>query len=127
MKIQFLNVDLEIESSQDLQPLIDDLGEDVSVLHHGKNGRKFNFVSFELKTAGKRDVDEIILSFCLFIKNLSPGAKLIWDKCHSKRLDAGFQSGAFPGAYQTEIRADTIAQVAEIGASIVITIYPKSD
>ena len=126
MEVRFLNVDLEIESSEDLQPLIDDLGENVSVLHHGDNGSGFNFVSFEVKPSGERDVDGIISSFCLYIENLSPEAKLIWDKCYSKKFDAGFQSGDFPRSYQTEIRADTINRISGIGASIVITVYPRS-
>jgi len=127
MEVTFLNVDLEIESSEDLQPIIDDLGEDVSVLHHGDNGSSFNFVSFEVKPFGERDVDGIISSFCSFIENLSPDVRLIWDKSHSKKFDVGFQSGDFPRSYQTEIRADTIESVAKLGASIVVTIYPKRD
>ncbi len=127
MEIRFLNVDLEIEALEDLQPIIDDLGENVSVLHHGNNGSGFNFVSFEVMPSGERDVDGIISLFCLFIENLSPETKLIWDKSHSKRFDAGFQSGDFPRSYKTEVRADTIERVAKIGASIVITIYPNSN
>ncbi len=127
MEVRFLNVDLEIESSEDLQLIIDDLGKDVSVLHHGDNGSGFNFVSFEVEPSGERDIDGIISSFCLFIENLSPDARLIWEKSHSKRFDAGFQSGDFPRSYQTEIRADTIERVAKLGASIVVTIYPKRD
>ena len=126
MEVRFLNVDLEIESSEDLQPLIDNLGENVSVLHQGENGSGFNFVSFEVKSSGEKDVDGIVSSFCLFIENLSPNSKQIWSKCHSKKFDAGFQSGDFPRSYQTEIRADTIKRISEIGASIVITVYPQS-
>ena len=126
-EIRFLNVDLEIESAENLQPVIDDLGENVSVLHHGDNGSGFNFVSFEVKPSGERDVDGIILSFCLFIENFSNETKAIWDKCHSKRFDAGFQSGEFPRSYKTEIRADTVERVAKIGASIAITVYPDRE
>ncbi len=124
-EIRFLNVDLEIEASEDLQPLIDDLGEDVSVLHHGDNGSGFNFVSFEVKPSGARDIDGIIAEFCYFIENLSSDTKMIWDKSHSKKFDAGFQSGDFPRSYKTEIRGDTMQRIAKIGASIVVTIYPE--
>lgn len=127
MEIQFLNVDLEIESAENLQPLIDDLGDDVSILYQGENASGFNFVSFEIKSSGERDVDGVVSSFCSFIENLSTGAKSLWDKCHSKKFDAGFQSGDFPRSYKTEIRADTINRIAEIGASIAITVYPKSN
>lgn len=127
MEVKFLNVDLEIESSENLQLIIDDLGENVSVLYHGENGSGFNFVSFSVISSGEKDIDGIISSFCLFLENLLPEAKLIWNKSHSKKFDAGFQSGDFPRSYQTEIRADTIKRVANLGASIAVTIYPKID
>lgn len=127
MEIEFLNVDLEIESSEDLQPIIDDFGEDVRVLYHGKNGNGFNFASFETSFGMNTGANEIISSFCNLIEIFSPESKIIWDKCYSKKFDAGFQSGDFSGSYQTEIRANTIERVAKIGASIVITIYPKSE
>jgi hypothetical protein len=125
MEVRFLNVDLEIESSEDLQPIIDDFGESVSVLYHGENGSGFNLASFEVYPSGARDIDGIIAEFCLYIENLSPEAKEIWDKCFSKRFDAGFQSGDFPRSYKTEIRADIVERVAKVGASIVVTIYPE--
>jgi hypothetical protein len=122
-----LNVDLEIESLENLQPLVDDLGDDVAVLFNGKNGGGYSFVSVELPALSDRDIDGLVSSFCHLIENLSPEAKLIWDKCHSKKFDAGFESGSFPRSYRTELRADTIERVAKIGASIVITIYPEGE
>ena len=125
MEIRFLNVDLEIESSENLQPIIDDFGEDVSVLYHGENGSGFNLAAFEVNFSNDNDIDGIVSTFCFLIENLSQEAKEIWNKCHSKRFDAGFQSGDFPRSYKTEIRADTLERVAKIGASIVVTIYPE--
>ena len=127
MEVSFLNVDLEIESSEELQSIIDDFGEDVSVLYNGKNGSGYNLASFEIPSGIDGDVDGIISTFCLLVENLSLESKLIWNKCHSKKFDAGFSSGDFPRSCQSEIRADTINRVAKIGASIVITVYPKSE
>ncbi len=127
MEIQILNVDLEVESSENLQILIDDLGEDVSVLYHGENGSGYNFVSFEIRSpAVNKDIDGLVSAFCCLIENLSPEARLIWDRSFTRKLDAGFSSGNSPRSYQTEIRAETIEQAARIGASIAITIYPES-
>jgi hypothetical protein len=41
-------------------------------------------------------------------------------------LDVGYESGTTPQNFRSEIRASTIQRVAEIGGSIVITIYPAS-
>ena len=95
----------------------------VSVLYSGENGSGFNLASFEIRLGFIRDVDELILSFCDLIENFSSDSKLIWQKCHSKKFDCGFQSGDFPKSYQTEIRSDTIERVVKLGASIVITQF----
>jgi hypothetical protein len=36
MDVRYLNVDLEIESKNDLSKIVEEFGEDVSVLHHGE-------------------------------------------------------------------------------------------
>ena len=126
MENNFLNVDLEIESTEDLQGIINDLGDDVSVLHQGENASGFHVASFELKDlVFERDADAVIATFCNLIENLSLESKSIWEKCHSKRFDAGFESVGATQSYQTELRSDTITKVAGLGASIVITIYPN--
>lgn len=126
--IEFLNVDLEIESSESLKPIIDSFGEEVSVLFDGETSCGFTLASFEIRgLTFNRDADEIISNFCNLIENFSSNVKSIWDKCHSKKFDIGFESGNFPRSYKMEIRADTIERVAKLGVSIIVTIYPKKN
>lgn len=127
MEISFLNVDLEIESNQNLQSIIENFGKNISVLYYGKRENDVNFGAFSLSDSFEKNADEIILVFCSLIENFSTESKRIWKNSISKRFDIGFQSGDSPKNYQTEIRTDTIEIVAKLGASIVITIYPKSE
>lgn len=131
MEIKFLNVDLEFESSEDLQKLIEDFGEKVSVLYHGKNEYGFNFASletsesaFEIFDSGKT-ADEVINDFCNLIENLSAKSKTIWEKCKSRKFDIGFESGNSSITYQTEIKPNTIERMAKLGLSLATTIYPQ--
>ena len=125
MEIQFLNVDLEIEKAESLQSLIDYLGEDVRVYHHGENGSGYDTAYLSVTSpVSEKDADGVIASFCYLIENLSPEVRRVWDGCCKRIFDAGFSSGVLPRSYRTEIRADTIKRVADLGASIVITIYP---
>jgi len=59
MDIRYLNTDLEIESKSDLSKIVDEFGDDVSVLYHGEV-RGYQHASFEIpgNTAG---ADETIL------------------------------------------------------------------
>ena len=123
MGVQYLNTDLEIESKSDLSKIVEELGEDVTVLHHGEM-RGYQHASFEIAGGSSRDADAIINSFCTLVEGLSKEVREIWDGCVSRVFDVGYESGTSPQSFQSEIRASTIQRVAEIGASIVITIYP---
>ena len=125
MDIRYLNTDLEIESKHDLSKIVAEFGEDVSVLHHGKI-RGYQHASFEIARSHSAGADEVINNFCDLVKYLPKEARAIWDGCCSRILDVGYESGTRPPNFRSEIRAATIQRVAEIGASIVITIYPPA-
>ena len=122
---QFLNVDLEIESSEDLQPIVDEFGEDVSVLFHGKLDRGTWLACFEIMTVlpSARDPDGYIGGFCWLVEQLTPEARRLWDNCHSRKFDIGIQGGSSPAGYQTQIRPDSVSRLAKLGGTVVITIY----
>jgi hypothetical protein len=58
------------------------------------------------------------------VESLPKEIREIWHGCCSRILDIGYESGTTPPNYRSEIRASTIRRVGEIGASIVISIYP---
>jgi len=124
MEVQYLNTDLEIESKGDLSKIVAEFGEDVLVLHHGEI-RGYQHASFEI--AGIRSgADETIDSLCELVEQLPQEVREIWNECCSRILDVGYESGTSPN-FRSAIRASTIQRVAEIGAAIVITIYPLPD
>jgi hypothetical protein len=126
MEISFLNVDLVIESSEKLQPLVDEFAENFSVMFNGEWENGLNRLSLGLSDSYQKTANEIVLGFCFLIENLSSKAKLIWDKCHSKKFDIGFESGSI-GRIETEISAKAVRRMAKLGASILITIYPMAN
>jgi hypothetical protein len=124
MVVKYLNTDLEIESKSDLSRIVEEFGEDVSVLYHGEM-RGYQHASLEIpgSTAG---ADEVINSFCTLVEQLPKEVREIWDGCCGREFDIGYESGTTPQTFKSEIRASTVQRVAEIGASIAITIYPVS-
>ena len=124
MEIQYLNTDLDIESKSDLTRIVEDFSEDVIVLHHGEM-RGYQHASFEI-SVGNTDADGVINSFCSLVEQMPKEVREIWDECISRVFDIGYESGSSPQNFRSEIRASTIQRVAEIGASVVITIYPES-
>lgn len=136
----FVNVDLELESSESVQPLVIELGEKVCALYCSEIDEMANLELSSLsyyETGGvdlsdsyddEKDlvggVDTHINEFCNLIENLSRDSKHIWDKCHRKEFDIGFQSGNTPKRFQTQIQSKTIMRCAELGATILVTVYP---
>ncbi|MDQ6786787.1 MAG: hypothetical protein M3033_08245 [Acidobacteriota bacterium] len=130
--IVFANVDLEIESNEDLQSLIDCFNDGVDVLYHDRldNGNDFASLEFHLNVieAGVYgEPDKTISAFCSLIENLPLESQITWNNCLEKRFDIGFESGNTEKRFNTKISSETIKRIAEIGVSIVITIYPILD
>lgn len=134
----FINVDLELESSEDLKPLIKELEKDDQAmsmnLHLFEQGAPFTSVTFEI---GNYDISQSfddekdliggldihIAEFCRIIENLSNESRKIWDTCHRKEFDVGFQSGNTKKSFHTLVQAKTIKRCAKIRATIGITVY----
>ena len=124
MEIQYLKTDLDIESKSDLTSIVEDFGEDVIVLHHGEM-RGYQHAACEI-SVDNTGADHVISSLCTLVEQMPKEVREIWDGCVSRVFDIGYESGSSPQNFRSEIRASTIQRVAEIGASVVITIYPES-
>ncbi len=123
--IRFLNVDLDVESRTSLKPLIDDLGEDVIVLHEGQS-RGLYEAHFETAECGG-DAESTLATFCVLLENLDTEAAEVWKTAVSRTFDIGFDSGDSPCDFRAIIHPDTVQRVAELNAAIIITIYPRPD
>jgi hypothetical protein len=83
------------------------------------------FLNVDLEVKGMLgDPDVLIGSFCNLVDCLPTAARQRWDDAFAKVFDLGYESGGGPHSYQSELRPDTIAAVARVGASIRVTIYP---
>jgi len=122
LEIAFLNVDLEIESHESLQPIADHFGEDVSVLGCGKWGEHYH-AAFET-AGGIGDPDSLISFFCTLIEAFDTNERNLWENAFRREFNIGYTSGLEPRSFESDIRAATIARVCKVGASIKITIYP---
>lgn len=118
---QFLNVDLDIYSRQDLQPMVDRLGRKVMVLYAGRERRRF---SAHLEVARvTRTADSTIRAFCTMVGALPRAERELWDRATVRSFSVGVQAGTAAGCTDFAIGAETIQSVSELGAEIVFTVY----
>lgn len=120
--VHFLNVDLEVASRTELRWLVEEFGADAVNLYCGPARGHF-LATFEAP-AGHRDPDSLIGHFCTLVENMPGAARRAWDAAFQRVFDIGYEAGVSPTSHQSDLRSDTIAAAARIGASLRITIYP---
>lgn len=117
----FLNVDLDIYSRRDLQPLVDRLGRKVLVLFAGREGRKF---SAHLEIASKANTaDSTIRAFCRLIGDLPEPERKIWDAAIVRSFSIGVQAEIGSPVRDFQVGQGTVTAVSGVGAEIALTIY----
>lgn len=117
--IRFLNIDLDIESNEDTSLIADEFGDRVTVMRNEYHESLY-CASFE---TGYSKENKIIEEFVCLVKGLSPEAKELWNNCTKRVFDFGYQSGEKPYSFHSNISANSINLLAEIGGSVVVTIY----
>lgn len=122
-EIHFLNIDLDIESSIDISPIIEEWGNRVSV-HQYEEIDGIYYGSFETACSG---VNDIIEEYVSLIEGLSESAREIWNQAEKRDFDFGYESGIAPNNFHSRIELDTINKLAKVGGSVVVTIYPMPD
>jgi hypothetical protein len=117
----FLNVDLDVASTQDLSPLVTALGRNVFDLFTGKMRRGYA-THLELG-APPKDADWAIRKFVRLLTALPPAARRRWDNARQRDFNIGIQGGIAPHAVELGLRAETLHAVARLRARIVVTVY----
>ena len=121
----FLNVDLDIYSRSDLQPLVTALGKKVYELYVGRDRRTYS-AHLEL-TKITKNADAAILAFCALIRLLPRAERRVWNSARVRELNIGIQAALQPHSYVTLVSAQAVKAAAEIGARIGFTVYAPDD
>lgn len=117
----FLNVDLDIYSKADLQPLVTALGKKVLVLYAGRI-RQTHCAHLELAKVTKT-ADATIRGFCCLIKALPKLERGLWNAAKVRDFNIGVQAGMQPHATEFALAAETLKAAHELGGRIVLTVY----
>ncbi len=119
---RFLNVDLDVYSRFDLQPLVNGFGRKVIALYVGRERRMYS-AHLELAAFRNTSADSTIRAFCALIRALPKIERELWDSAKTREFSIGVQAGQQPFACDFRIEAQTVKDVAELGALIVLTVY----
>ena len=126
-EIQFLNVDLDIESRRSLATLVAALGDDVLVLHQWEANGLFSASLEAAECTG--DAETTVNILCDMLEHLPTEVREAWRTCCTRVFNIGYASGQNSGAhtFQSPLHPQTVARLAMLGAGVTITIYPPAD
>lgn len=119
----FLNVDLEVESAEPLEVLAAALGKRFRIHHSGPVGRRKHGVYGSLRSSHGKTADRLTRELCALVEHLPKAARALWNRARSRHFDVGVQSGWKVRSHAVHLEPRTIALVAKVGGSIVITTY----
>ena len=125
--ITYLNTDLDLVSAEDLSELaaaLETLG--VPPLHVGEGGDGRWHGTFET-TEHFDDVEPNVAAIVTAIESLPPALRATWNACTLRELNAGYDCGDEPWAFQQGLSNAVLARLAATGASFRITLYPARD
>lgn len=118
----FLNVDLEIFSKRDLQPLINALGEKVLILYSAREGRTYR-AHLELARI-TRTPDATIRVFCALIERLPKAARYLWNQAKRRDFNVGVEAGtSLRQPRELAVSTETLKAAHRLGARIAFTVY----
>lgn len=121
-KAYFLNVDLDISSTNKLDPLALEMGKRITVLHSGPGPRAKQYY-LRLETSKfYRSPDATIHALCNVIESLSSSGRKAWNAAQ-KEFNVGYELRKSERYSQFSLRTDTLKRIVKVGATLGVTYY----
>jgi hypothetical protein len=116
----FLNVDVDVRSAKPLEPLVEALGDSVSLHYIGRHGGAYwaHFAPYSPKSA-----DAAVRTLAHLIRRLPGPARRLWAGARERVFDIGIQSGYRPHSAEHLLSADAVKEIAQLGGTLKITVY----
>jgi hypothetical protein len=116
----FLNVDVDVLSATQLEPLVAALGRKVAVHYVGREGRHYG-AHFSLYNPGTPD--RAVRTLTALIGRFPKPARSCWNRARQRVFNIGVQSGVEPRSHETLISVAAVEAISRVGGSLTVTIY----
>ncbi len=60
------------------------------------------------------------------LDGLDERAKITWARAHRRAFDIGYETDDSAGSFHSDLKSDVLTRVAELGADVRLTLYPRS-
>jgi hypothetical protein len=121
--MKFLNVDLELTSPHNLQPIVESLGNAVEILYHDDHDGEYLLVLELNSDPENKEVESTIATLCHLIETLPETAKSHWQNATTRIFDIGYEAEPDSQRLITDVSATTLDRIAKLNATLRTTIY----
>ncbi|PQO30425.1 hypothetical protein DTL21_24025 [Bremerella cremea] len=120
----YRNTDLDLVSRDDLSDLAVALEKGgISPLHVTPSPNGFWYATFETDKQ-YTEPNPNILQMLDVINSLTESVQSLWATCIKREFNIGYDCGTDPWAFNQGLSTELLRRLAEVGASIRITLYP---
>lgn len=123
-EIRYLTTDLDLRAPLDLAPLSDALAQRGLLAYHGGPWQDGSWSAQFGAAHGFPEPDQDIAATLTAIEALDEPSRSLWAACTSRDFNIGYDCGDEPWAFNQQLSAATLARIGQVGAGIIITIYP---
>jgi hypothetical protein len=123
-KIQYLNTDLDLTSPNDLTPLSKAFKRQGAYCLHVTRGDDLLWYAIFEADVTSREPELSIATLITIIESLDRSARRLWRSCTRREFNIGYDCGSEPWAFNQGLSDQLIRQIAKVGASLRITLYP---
>jgi hypothetical protein len=120
-KSQFLNVDLHVESRQDLASLAAALAPAAGTWQSWQH-RRMHFLHGSLGIADETPSDLLVAAGSQ-LRRLRGSARAAWNGAKVREFDLGIQAGSSAARGECTLSVDALHAACRLGAQIRITVY----
>ncbi len=117
----FMNVDLDVRSSDDCTPLTNALSSCAYNLRDGHPGC-LTSPSYEINDEVS-DPEQVIARFCDALEHLPTAVRGLWNAATVREFNIGLEGGFHPHASEWRLSNKLLRRISALGASVGITVY----
>ena len=120
-RTRFLNVDLELVSTKEVDPLLAHWSDATFTLRDSVDASR-RTIWLELGGA-PQDADAAVRDFADLVETLPADLRNLWNDCEDRCLNVGVEGGASPDASAFRISTGSIVALAAMSARLEFTVY----
>ena len=124
MKIQYITTDFEFESTENLHPIVKEIGDELFCRQDQWEDEIYRVSFSGTGSEIYNEPEQTINEFCSLIERLSEKSKKLWNGCKKRVADIAFESGNESNHLTCNLTDSLISRLNDLSIGIAITIYP---